>query len=501
MRILFQSDIPTNTTQSIIIPLPQEEGGTVSAKHWEWLAKLSGLTSEDLQGCFRGNNSEVLPIVTAKARFILLGLGAEANFGKAIKAFIKLASKQQHLLSVNSCLLLDHYSEDPVMEATLSEAGVNGLWQGSYVLGAHKTANGEERVVFAPDFALTIVSKRKDTAALEQGAERGLIIAQAQTEIMGLVNAPANHKHPQHLAAWAKASADRYGYVATIWDKEQVTAAGMGGLLAVNQGSPEPPVFIVLEYKGEPDAKGHLPKIGLVGKGVTFDTGGLSLKPSTNMHYMKSDMGGAAAVLGTMEAAARLKLPVHLIAAVPSTDNAVDAEAVKPSDVIGSFSGKTIEIIDTDAEGRLILADGLSYIIREHEPQVVIDLATLTGSSVRTLGYQAAALFSNDDQLAHHLEQAGQGCGERVWRLPLWEEYGDDMKSDVADIKNFSGRPVAGAITAAKFLQFFTDEHPSWAHLDIAGTAFGDTPYGKGKAATGYGVRLLIHFLESVLPS
>ena len=147
------------------------------------------------------------------------------------------------------------------------------------------------------------------------------------------------------------------------------------------------------------------------------------------------------------------------------------------------------------------MADGLSYMVREHQPQVIIDLATLTGSSVRTLGYQAAALFSKDDQLAHHLEQAGQQTGERVWRLPLWDEYGDDMKSDIADIKNFSGRPIAGAITAAKFLEFFTDEHPSWAHLDIAGTAFGDTPYAKGKAATGYGIRLLIQFINSILPS
>jgi leucyl aminopeptidase len=183
---------------------------------------------------------------------------------------------------------------------------------------------------------------------------------------------------------------------------------------------------------------------------------------------------------------------------IPSTDNSVDAMAVKPSDVISSYSGKTIEIIDTDAEGRLVLADGLSYMVRQHHPQILIDLATLTGSSVRSLGYQAAALFSNDDQLAHHLEKAGAKTGERLWRFPLWDEYGDQMKSDVADIKNFSGLPIAGAISAAKFLEFFTDEHPSWAHLDIAGVAFGDVPYSGGKAATGYGVRLLTEFLSDL---
>jgi leucyl aminopeptidase len=495
MTLQFQTDFQPKAQQTIIIPVSQDQG-QVAATPLSTISQLIGQQEDTLFRSFKAGAKEVLSIPSGDQLYVLLGLGENVNFSKTLQAFQHLASKHSHLFTTKTTLYWTA-TEGNDLFGLLSEAAVNGLWQGSYYLGRYKTSNGHTNIIQQDDFELNIIIPADQLAAAKEYCQRGLIIAQAQTEVMALVNAPANFKQPQNLAAWAKASADKYGYQATIWDKDQITKAGMHGLLAVNQGSPEPPVFIVLEYKG-PNRNGTQPKVGLVGKGVTFDTGGLSIKPSANMHYMKSDMGGAAAVLGTMEAAARLKLPVHLVAAIPSTDNSVDALAVKPSDVISSYSGKSIEIIDTDAEGRLILADGLSYIIREHAPQVVIDLATLTGSSVRTFGYQAAALFSNDDQLAHHLEQAGRQTGERVWRLPIWEEYADDMKSDVADIKNFSGRPVAGAITAAKFLEFFIDNHPSWAHLDIAGTAFGDTPYGKGKAATGYGIRLLIQFLMSV---
>lgn len=496
MTLQFHTDFQQKDQQTIIIPVKQDQGeatDTILAG----ISQLVGHSPESIKRSFKANAKEVLPLPQGEQLYILLGLGPNINFAKTLQAFQQLASKHGNLLSSASTIYwLAAEETDPV--DLLSEAAVNGLWQGSYLLGRYKTNNnGEEAVVLKDDFQLSIILPADQLESARVYCKRGLIIAQAQTEVMALVNAPANYKQPKDLAAWAQASAKQYGYQATIWDKERITKAGMHAFLAVNQGSPEPPALIFLEYQG-PKRNGNQVKVGLVGKGVTFDTGGLSIKPSGNMHYMKSDMGGAAAVLGTMEAAARLQLPVHLVAAIPATDNSVDALAVKPSDVISSYSGKTIEVIDTDAEGRLVLADGLSYIIREHAPQVVVDLATLTGSSVRTFGYQAAALFSNDDQLAHHLEQAGRQTGERVWRLPIWEEYGDDMKSDVADIKNFSGRPVAGAITAAKFLEFFTDNHPSWAHLDIAGTAFGDTPYGKGKAATGYGIRLLIQFLMSV---
>lgn len=217
----------------------------------------------------------------------------------------------------------------------------------------------------------------------------------------------ATKKTPQVLAAWALESAKKYGFKATIWDKAEIEAAGMEALLAVNRGSEHPPHFIILEYIGQ----SPLAKVGLVGKGITFDTGGLSIKPSEGMYYMKSDMGGAGAVLGAMELVAKLKLPVHLMAVVPATDNLVDALSFRPSDVISSHSGKTIEIVDTDAEGRLVLADALSYMVKEFKPEVLIDLATLTGSTVRTLGYHAAALFTNNDDLHNALTLAGEKTG------------------------------------------------------------------------------------------
>lgn len=215
------------------------------------------------------------------------------------------------------------------------------------------------------------------------------------------------------------------------------------------------------------------------------------------MHYMKSDMGGAAAVLGTIELAAKLQLPVHLVGIIPSTENSIDGLAIKPGDVIGSYSGKTIEVIDTDAEGRLILADGLSYANQNFALDTIIDLATLTGSCVATLGYSAAGLFTNNETLAQSLYQSGLQTGEKLWRLPLWDDYKDELKSDVADVKNYHGKPVAGAIVAAKFLEVFTENHANWAHLDIAGTAFGDSEFGTMKSATAYGVRLLVNWLKN----
>jgi leucyl aminopeptidase len=313
---------------------------------------------------------------------------------------------------------------------------------------------------------------------------------------MDLVNAPSNYKRPAELGEWALASAAEYGYRATVWGQDQIKAAGMQALLAVNQGSAHPAAFIITEY--QPQTPGNYPTVALVGKGVTFDTGGLSIKASANMHYMKSDMGGAAAVLGTLEVAAQLQMPIRLLGFIPATENSVDAHAVKPGDVIGSYAGKTIEVIDTDAEGRLILADALSYAVKQYQPNVLIDLATLTGSAVRTLGYVAGALFTHNDNLAHDLYQAGWNCGERLWRLPLWDLYKDDVKSDIADLRNFSGKPTAGAISAAKFLEAFVDDHPAWAHLDIAGVAYTDSEVNGGKTASAYGIRLLLTYLQGL---
>lgn len=368
---------------------------------------------------------------------------------------------------------------------------VNGIALGGYDLQLYKT---EPKAVseFFRSGTLSIVADE----GLEAGssAENALKTALVQIRVMDLMNAPSNYKKPATLAEWARKSGAENGYSVQVLEKKQLEEQGMHALLAVNKGSDEPPVMIISEYKPEHYSK----TVALVGKGVTFDTGGISIKPSANMHLMKSDMGGAAAVLGTIELAAQLKLPVRIVGVIPSTENSVDGSAIKPGDVIGSYAGKTIEVIDTDAEGRLILADGLHYAVKHYQPDVLIDLATLTGSIIQTLGYEAAGLFTPNDKLAAELIQVADATGERLWRLPVWDEYKEEISSDIADVKNYHGKPLAGAIVAAKFLEVFTAEHAAWAHLDIAGMAFGDTEFAPGRAGTAYGVRLLIAYLSKL---
>ncbi len=372
------------------------------------------------------------------------------------------------------------------------EAVINGVMLGGYDIRLYKSDRPPVSSLFGPDGHLVLVWGA--ASGLEELIGRAEKTAEVQLRVMDLMNAPGNKKNAVTLAQWALESGDAYGYQVKVFDQTELAHFGFSALLAVNQGSPEDAAMIVAEYTPPSYSK----TVALVGKGVTFDTGGVSIKGSNNMHLMKSDMGGAAAVLGTIELAARLELPVRVAGIVPATENCVDGAALKPGDVIGSYSGKTIEVIDTDAEGRLILADGLSYAARKFSPDILIDLATLTGSVIQTLGYQAAGLFTQNDRLANELEEAGKAVGERLWRLPLWDEYKEEIESDIADVKNFHGKPMAGAIVAAKFLEVFTDAHPAWAHLDIAGTAFGDTDFVPGKAGTAFGIRLLRQFLENL---
>jgi leucyl aminopeptidase len=428
-------------------------------------------------------------------KIFLVGLGSNPSSGDVLAAFRHVAFTQK--LRLTHQIGLDWRSSRVGDFSNLFlTAAVNGLWLGTYQVGFHKT-DGNGIHPFKKDNAtLTICSEKVD---LQSVAQKGLETALTQTRLMDLVNAPSNFKPPRFLAGWAVESSKQFGYTATIFDKKKCEQMGLHALLSVNRGSAEEPRFIILEYKPKEITNKKLPKIGLVGKGVTFDTGGISIKPSTNMHKMKSDMGGAAAVLGTIELAARLQLPVHLIGIIPSTENMVDGKGTKPGDVVSSYLGKTIEVIDTDAEGRIILADGLAYMVKNYNPDTLIDLATLTGSVIGTFGYHCAGLFSNDDALAAKLAQAGDATGERVWRLPIWESYAEDLKSDVADMTNFSGKPMAGAISAAKFLEVFTDKHPSWAHLDIAGMAFATTELSAQQSATAYGIRLLTMYIEMII--
>jgi leucyl aminopeptidase len=490
MQINFQNE----TNQAPQTQLVLLTAGETLESNLEEIASQWGSTAAGLSGHFKANAGEQLLLLAGQRTAFLLGLGKKPTYANTLKTVRSFAHQQKSKLPPHIGVDLMYLPGD---KAKQTEAIISGLLLSTLSTGQYREEAEAPHPFATPKAQLTLLAPEPDAGICKQAAERARHLSEAQLSIIGLVNAPSNKKTPAMLADWAVQSGQKHGYKVTVFDKPAIEELGLHALLAVNRGSEEPPRFIVMEYQPK-KATGTLPKVGLVGKGVTFDTGGVSIKPSANMHYMKSDMGGAAAVFGTMEAAARLQLPVHLIGIVPATDNCVDANAVKPGDVIGSYSGKTIEVIDTDAEGRLILSDGIAYMLRHFAPDTLIDLATLTGSAVRTFGYHAGALFTNNNELEQHLKRASEATGERCWPLPLWEVYEEDLKSDVADVRNFSGRPMAGAINAAKFLEFFTENHPRWAHFDIAGVAFGDSEFTVQKSATGYGVRLLVNFLEQL---
>jgi leucyl aminopeptidase len=330
-------------------------------------------------------------------------------------------------------------------------------------------------------------------AAVAGAAEAARTCAEAQNRARDLQSLPSNVATPSYLARRAEeiAAADAAVSVEVL-GRDEIAAKGMGGLVAVSQGTAEEPRLIVLRYEGGGDG----PTLGFVGKGVTFDTGGISLKPSASMHEMKMDMSGAAAVIEAMAAIAELKLPVRVVAVVPSTENMPSGTAIKPGDVITQYNGKTVEVNNTDAEGRLILADALAYAA-ELGAERIVDLATLTGAVLMALGSTYAALISNDDDLAAEVERAGEATGELVWRLPLHAEYKELTKGTVADLTNAAAKRKAGTIYAGSFLEEFVGETP-WAHVDIAGTAWDvGRPY-TGSDASGYGVRLLVELARTL---
>jgi leucyl aminopeptidase len=336
--------------------------------------------------------------------------------------------------------------------------------------------------------AVTLISGRKESPALARGLQRGAAIAAGVELARECANRPANHATPSFLAAEAKRLGKQYGMKVEVLDRRQIEKLGMGSFLAVAQGSAEPPRFIVIRYDGA--AKSKAPLV-LVGKGITFDTGGISIKPAAEMDEMKFDMGGAASVLGTMRAIGELRPKVNLVGLIPACENMPGGRAVKPGDVVRSMSGQTIEILNTDAEGRLILCDALTYAER-FKPAAVVDIATLTGACVVALGHHHSGLFAADEGLASDLLAASRHALDPAWRMPLDEEYDEALKSNFADMANLGPRQ-GGAITAAMFLKRFATKYP-WAHLDVAGTAWKS---GAQKGATGRPVGLLTHFVLS----
>ncbi len=371
-----------------------------------------------------------------------------------------------------------------------AQAVIEGALLGLYAFRRHITKKENE---FTEIKQLLIVSSEEEKPLLEQAITGGRILAEAANWTRDMVNEPANYMTPSQMAESARQLAKSYGLKVDVFEREQMAEAGMGALLGVAQGSQQPPKFIILNYKGSDSDEID---VALVGKGITFDSGGISIKPSKGMAEMKGDMAGGAAVMAALSAIAQLKTKINVTAIVPATENMPSGSALKPGDILTAMNGKTIEVVDTDAEGRLILSDALSYA-RKLSAKYIIDVATLTGACRVALGNVCTGAFSNNQQLVNKVIAAGNKAGEFTWQLPMYDEYREQLKSDIADIKNIGGR-YGGAITAAKFLAEFVDDTP-WVHLDIAGTSESDKEKGYlVKGATGVPVRTLVNLILSL---
>lgn len=378
-----------------------------------------------------------------------------------------------------------------ISKKDLVKAIVDGLLMPNYNFTALKrhSLKEDDGVVLTK---ITLIGATRSELAI---AQRCATLCESVNMVRDLSNGNADDVTPQYLAAVARGLAQTNKSIkTTIFDKKRIEKEKMGLLLAVNRGSAHDPAFIIVEYKGNPKSSDHTV---LVGKGITFDTGGLNLKPTGGMEDMKADMTGGATVLGILHAVAALDLKINVTGVIPSTENGIDARSYKPGDVYVGYAGKSVEIMNTDAEGRLVLADALAYSVDKLKPTRIIDLATLTGAIEIALGPDITGLFSNNDVLADLLTGIGSDTGEKVWRMPLYEDYREYLKSDFADIKSTGGRP-GSAIKAALFLQEFVGKTP-WVHLDIAGTGYlAETRRFFPKYATGVGVRLIVALLENL---
>ncbi|PEN14423.1 leucyl aminopeptidase [Longibacter salinarum] len=502
MTVTVATDSPAELSADLLlVPLPSERSDEVLSELESHLGQAARRAADDFDGK-AGESLRVYADVAA-GRVVFIGTGdAVADEDEVTETLRQAAAagaaEAQSLKAERVAVLLPHVFGDAKAAPAFSEfraaqAMAEGFTLGSYRFTQYKTDDEK-----APSISnLTFhVSSTDDADSVQQGATRGVHLADATCFARDLVNLSPNDKTAPLFADRIAASGEEHGYSVEIWDLERIQKEGFGGLLAVNLGSIEPPTFSVLEHKPD-DATNEKPVV-LVGKGVVFDTGGLSLKDTKgSMDLMKSDMAGAAAVVGAFEALADLDVQLHVIGLIPATDNRPGENAYVPGDVITMHSGTSVEVLNTDAEGRLLLADGLSYAKR-FDPELVIDLATLTGAQVVALGGEAAAVMTSEtDGSAEHLyaiQRAGERSGERVHPLPMYASYKKQLESSVADIKNVGGRE-AGCITAGKFLEHFVD-YP-WMHIDLAGPAFLSSAKSyRPVGGTGFGVRLLLSYLE-----
>lgn len=428
-----------------------------------------------------------IPDISSK-RVMLVGLGKEKEFNdKAYRQAVSAAFKA--LLQTGAADASFFLTDIPLKQRDITWKVIQTVILATESIYRFDRLKSKPEKVQSPLGEITLIVR--DQASLlagEKALQQGLAIARGMNVAKDLGNLAPNICTPTYLAEQATDMAKHYKLKVSVLGQKEMEKLKMGAFLAVARGSHQPAKLIVLEYRGLPKME---KPIVLVGKGVTFDTGGISLKPSAEMDEMKFDMSGAASVLGTLTAVAEMKLPLNIVGIIPATENMPGGNATKPGDVVTSMAGQTIEILNTDAEGRLILCDALTYAER-YKPDAVIDIATLTGACVIALGHVASGLMGNNEQLTKELLQASELAADRAWQLPMWDDYQELLKSNFADMANIGGRS-AGTITAACFLSRFSEKYP-WVHLDIAGTAWKS---GKEKGATGRPVPLLTQFLIS----
>ena len=484
----------TGDTHVVTVPAGRRQlaGDTAAADR-----RLGGaIERARTQGLLTGSAGHLLefpaPARARAKRIVALEIGDKAGDVTSAKLRTLAAALARQLRGMNA----GHVVMAPPASAWrgLSAEDAAGAITEGFLLGLYRFDKHHTRAADKPKGSVSgltiLANSARQRTETQRGADRGRILAEATNTARDMGNEPANLMTPTLLAERAQQVADQHGIECQIIERAEAERLGMGSYLSVSNGSIEPPKFIVLRYHGAARRRNY---IGLIGKGITFDSGGISIKPAAGMEAMKWDMSGAATVIGAMQAIAQLKPRINVMAVAPCTENLPSGSATKPGDVVYAMDGQSIEVINTDAEGRLVLADALAYA-KSEGATTLIDVATLTGAMGVALGNVRVGAFANDDRLWNALETASDAAGERYWRLPLDDDYNEQIKSDVADLKNTGGRP-AGSITAAKFLQAFVGDTP-WAHLDIAGVM--NSPRDKGewaKGMTGIPVRTMVHYV------
>jgi leucyl aminopeptidase len=497
-----QGTIQEEATELLVVNLFEgvtEPGGALKAVD----QALNGLVTLIIAaGDLKGKLGETQVLYTNGAlpaqRVLITGLGKQADFGVAqARKAAAAAAKKARELGVNRLATVVHGAGAGGLDvATAAQAVAEGTLLGNYRYRGYKSErNGNDNGKPALAEVVVLEADADKLAAVQQGVAAGQAVGEAANWARDLVNEPPNYLTPKEMARRVVEQAEAVGLKTQVFGEAEMAELGMGSFLGIARGSDEEAQFIVLEHIPQGYDLASLPTVALVGKAITFDTGGISIKPAENMWKMKDDMGGGAATAAALVAAARLNLPVHAVGLIAATENMPGGDAIKPSDVVTAMNGKTVEIISTDAEGRQVLADAMCYAAR-YQPDAMVDIATLTGAIGIALGPDLAGMFCDDETLRGRLVQAGELTGEPLWPMPLWKPYRKLLDTDAADMKHTGGR-LGGAITAAIFLREFAGEQP-WAHLDIASTAWQEENSAFAvRGASGFGARLLTELLRA----